>query len=113
MNFKNYLDDDIKNFRKIKIGLVKNSDKIISDNFELGNDLIQLKDELNKKLSKNYKGKFKFDYCLIEDIKIEDLKMKYEIDKERLKREFYIAADKLAKMQTEMERRKFESLRDS
>lgn len=107
IKFKDYLED-INKFRKLKIGLVENSKNEtitqIKDNFNLGVDLLKLIKELNSKLSKNYTGKFKFDFCLIDDINIDMLKVKQFENKIRIKEEFFKASDSLAKAQTKIER---------
>ena len=115
--FKDYLND-IEKFRNMKVGLVKKPSedteliKRIKEDFEIGEDLFELAKELNSKLSKTYTGKFKFDFCLLEDINIERLKIKHNNDKEHIKEKFYKLADSLAKSQTEVER-KIESLRNN
>lgn len=116
--FKDYLNDDIKKFRELKVGLVRtpDSDEVVrrvKEEFDLGIDLLELKKELNSSLSKTYTGKFKFDYCLIEDINIERLKVKNREEIiNRLKEKVFKVSDSLAKSQTKVER-KIESLRDS
>jgi len=118
MKFKDYLNDDINKFRELKVGLVKEpeSDEVVrsvKEEFDLGIDLIELRNELNSSLSKNYTGKFKFDFCLIEDINIKRLKVKNREEIiNRLKEKVFKVSDSLAKTQTKVER-KIESLRDS
>ena len=118
MKFKHYLNDDIEKFRKLKIGLVKtdgDSEVVqrIKENYDLGIDLLELKNELNSSLSKSYTGKFKFDFCLIEDINIERLKAKNRPELiDRMKEKVFKVSDSLAKTQTKVER-EIESLRNS
>jgi len=118
MKFKDYLNDDIKKFRELKIGLVKNSAdtevvRRIKDDFNLGVDLLELKEELNSTLKKRYTGKFKFDFCLIDDINIDRLKVKNKDDFiDRMKEKVFKVSDSLAKSQTKVER-EIESLRNS
>ena len=107
IKFKDYLND-IDKFRKLKVGLVKKPGNeiitLIKDNFDLGVDLLKLINELNSSLSKNYTGKFKFDFCLIEDINIDMLKVKRYENKVRIKEEFFKVSDSLAKAQTKIEK---------
>ena len=118
INFKDYLNDDTKKFRKLKVGLVETpaGDEVVrhvKEKFDLGVDLLELKNELNKTLSKNYTGRFKFDYCLIEDINIERLKVKNRPELiDRMKEKVFKVSDSLAKSQTKVER-EIESLRDN
>jgi len=118
MKFKDYLNDDIKKFRELKVGLVKSSSDSevvcrIKEDFDLGVDLLKLKEELNLALKKSYTGKFKFDFCLIEDINIDRLKVKNRDEfLDRLKEKVFKMSDSLAKSQTKVER-EIESLRDS
>ena len=118
MKFKDYLNDDINKFRKMKVGLVRTpaSDEVVrnvKEEFDLGVDLIELINELNSNLKKSYTGKFKFDFCLIEDINIKRLKIKNREEIiNRLKEKVFKVSDSLAKTQTKVER-KIESLRDS
>lgn len=116
--FKDYLNNDIKKFRELKVGLVKSSldSEVvcrIKEDFDLGVDLLELKEELNLALKKNYTGKFKFDFCLIEDINIDRLKVKNRDEfLDRMKEKVFKVSDSLAKSQTKVER-EIESLRDS
>ncbi len=118
IKFKDYLNDDINKFRKLKVGLVRTpaSDEVlhrVKEEFDLGIDLIKLRKELNSSLSKSYTGKFKFDFCLIEDINIDRLKVKNRSElMDRLKEKVFKVSDSLAKSQTKVER-DIESLRDS
>ena len=116
--FKDYLNDDINKFRNLKVGLVRTraGEEVVSrvkEEFDLGIDLIELINELNFKLKKSYTGKFKFDFCLIEDINIDRLKVKNRSELiDRLKEKVFKVSDSLAKSQTQVER-EIESLRDS
>ena len=118
IKFKDYLNDDINKFRKLKVGLVRSQagDEVIcriKEDFDLGIDLIELINELNLKLKKSYTGKFKFDFCLIEDINIDRLKVKNRSEFiDRLKEKVFKVSDSLAKSQTQVER-EIESSRDS
>jgi hypothetical protein len=112
MRFKTFLGDDEKTFQQLKIGLVKQKsdyDEVVrkvSEKHQLSNEIIELRNHLNEKLHNVYQGKFKFDFCLQEDINIDDLKTKRKgklID--RLKTEVFGSNDKLAQSKTNMERK--------
>jgi hypothetical protein len=111
MKFKDFLDPDIENFREMKIGLVekKNHDseemvRKIQEKFDLGTDLINLIDDLNKSLGNTYSGKFKFDYVLTDFKKIDKLKINKN-RKIKLKEQWFKKSGELAKKQTEVERK--------
>ena len=118
IKFKDYLNDDIKKFRKLKVGLVRSQagDEVVrrvKEEFDLGVDLLELRKELNSSLSKSYTGKFKFDFCLIEDINIDRLKVRNREEFiTRFKEKVFKVSDSLAKSQTQVER-EIESSRDS
>ena len=112
MRLKDYLSEDIKEFRRLRIGLVKNDafskmDIIskVSEEYALKQDLIDSINFLNSELSKHYKGKFKFDFCLSEDVSIDCLRIKRESVKDIFK-EYYIKVnDVFAKAKKELERK--------
>jgi len=111
MKFKEFIDEDIKEFRKIKIGLLKNKSKEevvvskISDKYDIAKNIINEINSLNKELDKYYKGKFKFDFCIREDISIECLRLKKENIKDLFKEYIIKANDSFAKAKTELERK--------
>jgi predicted HicB family RNase H-like nuclease len=111
MRLRDYLSEDIEEFRKLRIGLVReDTDKKgvvskITKEFELKKDIVENIDKLNCELKKTYTGKFKFDFCIQEDIKAEALRLKREQVRDTLI-EFVIRAnDSLAKAKTELERK--------
>ena len=116
MRFKTFLGDDEKTFQQLKIGLVKQKSdydvvvRKISEKHQLSNDLINEMNKLNKALRSGFKSpncserKFKFDFCLDEDINIDDLDIKKRV-KDRLKTEVFGSNDKLAQSKTNMERK--------
>ena len=109
MKFKSFLTD-IDNFRNLKLGLVKgtsNNEEIskILEDFELSDDIIKEKERLNIELKKVYTGKFKFDFCLLEDINIKKLKIKRQEKHKQLFEEFIKLNSVLGKTQTELERK--------
>lgn len=68
-------------------------------------EIVDAMNRLNKKLDNIYSGKFKFDFCLREDINIDDLKVKKTKLIDRLKTEVFKTKDTLAKSKTNMERK--------
>lgn len=118
MKFKDYLNDDIDKFRKLKVGLVRTPAgnevlRRVKEEFDLGIDLIELKNDLNSTLKKRYTGKFKFDFCLVDDINIDRLKVKNREEFiDRMKEKVFKVSDSLAKSQTKVER-EIESSRNS
>ena len=70
--FKDYLDKDIEEFRKLNVGIIEDSkDELvrkIEEKFELPNDTMELINSLNKLLGKK---KFGFTYDLLESDEIE------------------------------------------
>lgn len=111
MRLKDYLSEDIKEFRRLRIGLVKNDtskmDIIskISEEYALKQDLIDNINFLNNELSKHYKGKFKFDFCLNEDVSIDCLRIKRESVKDIFKEHYIKVNDVFAKAKKELERK--------
>jgi len=69
MKFKSFIDSDIEDFRKLNIGIVKNSkDELvrkIQDKFDIKNDVVELIDDLNILLG-NEKVGFTFETASIE-----------------------------------------------
>lgn len=108
MKLKHYLSDDIEKFRNIKLGLVKDSNesknvsKIIED-YKLSDEILAERDRLNIELKKIYTGKFKFDFCLLEDINIQRLKLKQAEKRKQIFEEYIKTNDVLGKTQTELE----------
>jgi hypothetical protein len=108
---KQFLDEDEKTFQQLNIGLVKqNSDydnvvRKIAEKYELSNEMYEIIDRLNQKLGNIYSGKFKFDFCLQEDINIDKLKVKKAKLMDRLKEEVFKSRSALAKSKTTMERK--------
>ncbi|MHA2030693.1 MAG: hypothetical protein ACW99Q_15010 [Candidatus Kariarchaeaceae archaeon] len=98
MKFKEFIKND---FRVLKVGLVReksNYDELVR---EIDDDLLELRKLLNTELGRS---RFKFDFCLKEDININDLRIKPD-KKKRIKQKWYQMLDELAKTQTEAERK--------
>ena len=111
MKFKDYIKEDVNDFRELKIGLVnkknQKTDEIVRKvqrDFDLGTDLLKLINDLNENLGNTYGGKFKFDYVLQDFKKIDKLKINIK-RKEKLKEEWFKTSSELAKTQTEVERK--------
>lgn len=111
MRLKTFLGDDEKTFQQLKIGLVKQKSdydvvvRKVSEKHQLSNEIIELRNNLNEKLHNVYQGKFKFDFCLQEDINIDDLKTRKGKVMDHLKTEVFGSNDKLAQSKTNMERK--------
>jgi len=108
MRLQEYLED-IKKVKDLKIGLVcNNSDycnliEEIDQKYELKENVRQEVELLNKELKKSYRGKFKFDFCLIEDININELKLKNDKVKEKIKLRWYNLNHELSRVKTKLE----------
>lgn len=108
MRLKEYLND-IDKVRNIKIGLVKNEAEYhsfiqsLKEKYDLKRDIIKEIDEFNQEFKKIYKGKFKFDFCIQEDINIDSLKIKNLRIKEKLKLKWFQLNHDLSKIKTELE----------
>lgn len=111
MKFKDFVDDEIKEFRELKLGLIEKSDantknelvRKIQQEFNLGTNLIELKNNLNKKWLTG--KKYLIDFINFEEkIKVDQLKINKNV-KKRLKEEFFKSSSEFAKNQTEVERK--------
>lgn len=108
MRLQEYLED-IKKVKDLKIGLVcENSEycnliEEIDKKYKLKENIRKEVEKLNKELKKTYRGKFKFDFCLIEDINIDNLKLKNDKIKERLKLKWYNLNHELSRVKTKLE----------
>ena len=71
MKFKSFIDSDIEDFRKLNIGIVKDSKeelvRKIEEKFNIKNDIIDLFDDINILLGKKKKVGFTFETKSIED----------------------------------------------
>jgi uncharacterized protein with von Willebrand factor type A (vWA) domain len=119
MNFQEFIDTGkLDKFRKVKIDLTdKKSDGLVEEiakDFELS-ELLELRELLNKRLQKEYRGKLKIDYCLAEDYinTNNDGKLVKERLKNRFRRHLDEANDKVAKAKTEIERKISSMLTDA
>lgn len=110
MRFKTYLDKDEQTFQQLNIGLVKQSDytdvvRKVAEKHQLSDEMFEAIENLNQKLGNIYTGKFKFDFCLQEDINMDKLKIKKAKLMDRLKEEVFKSRNTLAKNKTNMERK--------
>jgi len=109
MKFKEFVDKDIQEFTELKIGLVDKENieinelvRKVEEKFNLGTDLLEIKNELNEFLGNRYGGKFKFDFCLQEFKEVD--KLKINRNKKEIKLKWFQASGNLAETQTEVER---------
>jgi hypothetical protein len=107
MKFKNYVDHDIEEFRKLNIGLIKESEdelvRKIEKKYNLRNNTMGLITELNKLLGKK---KFGFTFDLVESSEI-DKEVK-KVNKRRLeaiKMKFFESNSFLSEMKRELEKK--------
>lgn len=108
MRLQDYLED-VKKVRDLKVGLVCTNSEYcdlieeMNNKYELKENVRKEVEELNNQLKKSYKGKFKFDFCLIEDININDLRLKNERMKEKLKLRWFELNHELSRIKTKLE----------
>jgi len=101
-------DEDTTKFRALSLKLVDEEtghkelvEKVI-DKHELGNDILELYELLNKDLKKHYRGKMKFDFTLEEGKDVDTLKIKTG-RKQFIKKKCFEFVDELAKTQRKLE----------
>jgi len=101
-------DEETTKFRVLDCKLVNEEtgnkelvEKVV-DKYELGNDILELYDLLNKDLRKHYKGKLKFDFTLGEGKPVDVLKIKSG-RKDFIKKKVFEFEDVLAKTQRKLE----------
>lgn len=115
MKFKTYLNlscknEEINKFRALDVKLVKDSSKNkeivenIEKKYKTGIDVINLIDDLNKKLQKVYKGNLKFDFCIGEGKILEEIKHLNNKKIDNIKSRYYDLRSYLSKMKTLIER---------
>ena len=98
--------EKLEKLRKLKVGLVsKKALKEYREECDVNNDVVCEVNELNKLLGKSYSGKFKFDICEEEDINIDELKLRNQRIRDKLKLEWFKANDKLSRATSEIERK--------
>jgi hypothetical protein len=105
MNFKEFVETGkLEKFRKIKLDLTENDSEVDELIGEVDDELLKLRNVLNSKLKKDYRGKLKIDFCLTEYIN----KNKYSKKTERVRdnyQKFILEANEImAKAKTELER---------
>jgi len=110
INYLSYSGQDTKTniFRALSIKLTEKENignrEIISEiaeKYELNKDIINTVDSLNKELKKEYRGKFKFDFCL-EGIEIENLRAK---NADNIKKKFFEVSSQLGRLQLHLEKK--------
>ena len=107
MNFKEFIDNGkLNKFRKIRLDLTEHDSDAntlieeIVDGFKL-NELLELRNILNDKLKKNYRGKLKIDFCLTE---INKNSKRNKTLREKWQKYILEANDKVAKAKTKVEK---------
>ena len=105
MKFKNYVDCDIEEFRKLNVGLIKESEdelvRKVEEKYNLRNEAVGLITELNRLLGKK---RFGFTFDLAESSVI-DKEVK-KVNKRRLetiKMKFFESNSFLSEMKRELE----------
>lgn len=101
-------DEETTRFRILDCKLVNEEtgnkelvEKVV-DKYELGNDILELYELLNKDLRKHYKGKMRFDFTLGEGKPVDVLKIKSG-RKDFIKKRMFEFVDELAKTQRKLE----------
>ena len=105
MKFKNFVDHDIEEFRKLNVGIVKESEdelvRKIKEKYGIRNEAVELIHELNKLLGKK---KFGFTFDLLESDKIDKEVKKLNKKKlEAIKMKFFESNSFLTEMKRELE----------
>ena len=103
--FKNFIDSDIEDFRKLNVGIVEESRddlvRKIEEKFELRNEAVDLLHDLNRLLGNK---KFGFTFDLLESNKIEKQIKKLNKKKlETIKMKFFESNSFLSEMKRELE----------
>jgi len=103
--FKNFIDSDIEDFRKLNIGIVDESRddlvRKIEEKYGLRNESVDLLNDLNRLLGKK---KFGFTFDLLESNKIEKKIKKLNKKKlETIKMKFFESNSFLSEMKRELE----------
>ena len=106
MKFKNFVDHDIEEFRKLNVGIIKESEaelvRKIEEKYGLRNNAVGLIKELNKLLGKK---KFGFTFDLVAESSEIDKEVK-KVNKKRLeaiKMKFFESNSLLSEMKRELE----------
>ena len=105
MKFKNFVDHDIEDFRKLNVGIVKKSEdelvRKIKDKFGIRNEAVELIDDLNKLLGKK---KFGLTFDLLESSEIDKEVKKLNKKKvEAIKMKLFESNSFLTEMKRELE----------
>lgn len=101
-------DEETSKFRALDCKLVEEEtghkelvEKVVNK-YDLGNDILELYELLNKDLKKHYKGKLKLDFTLDEGKPVNTLKVKSGRE-QFIKKRVYEFVDELAKTQRKLE----------
>lgn len=115
MRFSKYInlsckDEKVNQFRELDIKLVKEESKYkeivenIEEKYKTGIDIIDLIDDLNRKLQKVYKGNLRFDFCIGEGKVLKEIKQLNNKRIDSIKSKYYDLRSYLSKMKTLIER---------
>lgn len=110
LNYLSYsgLDTKTNIFRALSIKLTEKENvgnreivSEITEKYDLNKEIIDIVASLNKELKKEYRGKFKFDFCL-EGIDIEKLRAK---NADNIKKKFFEVSSQLGRLQLHLEKK--------
>lgn len=110
LNYLSYSGQDPKTniFRALSIKLTETENvgnrEIVTEiieKYNLNKDMINTVNLLNKELKKEYRGKFKFDFCL-EGVEIEKLRAK---NVDNIKKRFFEVSSQLGRLQLHLEKK--------
>ena len=105
MKFKNFIDTDIEEFRKLNIGIVEESkDELvrkIEEKYGIRNEAVDLINDLNKLLGKKKLG-FTYDLLESDDIEKEIKRLNKKV-KDAFKMKFFESNSFLSEMKRELE----------
>lgn len=101
-------DHSIETFRSLKLRLVESETphkkvvEEIEDKYLTGNELTELLGTMNKDLRKVYRGKYRWDFCIDEGIRPDEIKID-EAKKQRIKGKWYEFENSLVQAQKKFE----------
>lgn len=106
MDFEKYLDKDIEDFRKLNIGIIKNSkDELVrkvKERYRIDDEVVELLEDINILLSKRVKLGFTLKKTNTKTIE-EKINMLDEKRKEKIKEKFFELNSNLSDMKTKLE----------
>jgi len=96
-------------FRSLKVGIIKDDTEYrdiierLSYKYQYINESITIINNVNKKLKKYYKGKYKYGFCVVEDKPVDDIKIRKN-HKDVLYTEYLKVNDKFDKIKKQFEK---------